>query len=99
MTFEILDAEKRSGEKLREYAAKNPDCRDTLLRKAEFQDKKHKTLMDKDEFLNILNHVDTVLDTIENELAKHKESKLNYFNFFLEIRHALVLLSKNRRVL
>lgn len=53
----------------------NPDVKDTLLKKAEFQDKKHHLLTNKDEYLKILKTVEDVLETIEKELATHKKGK------------------------
>jgi hypothetical protein len=55
------------------HAERNPDIQDVLLQKAKFQETKHASLTDKEEFKNILKQVDLVLSQVEKELESHTE--------------------------
>lgn len=68
----ITDGENNSGKILRQLAEKNPESKAVLLQKADIQDKKHEKILNKNEFLNVLNQVDQVLKTVEDELTKHE---------------------------
>ena len=68
-----LAAEKNSANVLRMHAERNPDIQDILLQKAKFQETKHISVTDKEEFKKILNQVDTVLSEVEKELESHTE--------------------------
>lgn len=68
-----LAAEKNSANILRMHAERNPDIQDILLQKAKFQEMKHVSVTDKEEFKKILNQVDTVLSEVEKELESHTE--------------------------
>lgn len=77
-SIKIIAAEINSSKTLRMNADLNPEVKDTLLKKAEFQDKKHHLLTNKDEYLKILKTVEEVLETIEKELATHKKGNKHY---------------------
>ena len=66
-----LGAEDNSSTVLRTHAEKNPSCRQVLLQKAELQDVKHQTVIDRNEYLKVLDKVDDLLGTIERELSNH----------------------------
>lgn len=68
-----LAAEKNSASVLRMHAERNPDIQDILLQKAKFQETKHISVTDKEEFKKILNQVDVVLSEVEKELESHTE--------------------------
>ena len=68
-----LAAEKNSANMLRMHAERNPDIQDILLQKAKFQETKHISVTDKEEFKKILNQVDVVLSEVEKELESHTE--------------------------
>ena len=68
-----LAAEKNSANVLRMHAERNPDIQDILLQKAKFQETKHISVTDKEEFKKILNQVDAVLSEVEKELESHTE--------------------------
>ena len=68
-----LAAEKNSANVLRMHAERNPDIQDILLQKAKFQETKHISVTDKEEFKKILNQVDVVLSEVEKELESHTE--------------------------
>jgi len=55
------------------HAERNPDIQDILLQKAKFQETKHISVTDKEEFKKILNQVDVVLSEVEKELESHTE--------------------------
>ncbi|XP_022912220.1 ganglioside-induced differentiation-associated protein 1 [Onthophagus taurus] len=75
----LANAEKGSSKKLREYAEKNPSCRDILLQKAESQEKKHLNVIERDQFYKILDNIDRVLSSVETELSSHDEEKSNWW--------------------
>jgi hypothetical protein len=68
-----LAAEKNSANVLRMHAERNPDIQDILLQKAKFQETKHMSVTDKEEFKKILSQVDAVLSEVEKELESHTE--------------------------
>lgn len=68
-----LAAEKNSANILRMHAERNPDIQDILLQKAQFQETKHVSVTDKEEFKKILNQVDAALSEVEKELESHTE--------------------------
>lgn len=68
-----LAAEKNSANVLRMHAERNPDIQDILLQKAKFQEAKHISVTDKEEFKKILDQVDAVLSEVEKELESHTE--------------------------
>jgi hypothetical protein len=70
-----LAAEKNSADVLRMRAERNPEIRDILLQKAEFQETKHATVIDKDKYKKILDQVDSVLSQVETELQSHTEGR------------------------
>jgi hypothetical protein len=77
-----LAAEKNSADVLRMHAERNPEIQDILLQKAKFQETKHTSVTDKDEYKKILNQVDSVLSQVEKELQSHKEGRaLTLFRF------------------
>lgn len=57
---------------LENYAKINPLYRDSLISKAQFQKQKRKVVHDRDEFLQLVAAVETVLGEVEQELAEHK---------------------------
>lgn len=67
----LRTAEMNSSNKLREYAQLHESARDTLLGKADFQDKKHQLVTDKQEYIKLLNIVDRTLQKVETELTGH----------------------------
>ena len=71
-------AEKNSANVLRMHAERNPDIQDILLQKAKFQETKHISVTDKEEFKKILNQVDAVLSEVEKELESHTEGMRSY---------------------
>lgn len=73
MICDFLAAEKNSASMLRMHAQRNPDIQDILLQKAKFQETKHASITDKEEFKKILNQVDLVLTEVEKELESHTE--------------------------
>lgn len=70
-----LGAEDNSSTVLRAHAEKNPNCQQVLLQKAELQDIKHQTVIDRNEYLKVLGKVDDLLGTIEQELSNHTKGK------------------------
>lgn len=72
-----LAAERNSASMLRMHAERNPDIQDILLQKAKFQETKHLSVTDKEEFKKILNQVDAVLSEVEKELESHTEGTRN----------------------
>jgi hypothetical protein len=70
-----LAAEKNSADVLRMHAERNPEVREILLQKAKFQETKHTSVTDKDEYKKILNQVDSVLSQVEKELQSHTEGR------------------------
>jgi hypothetical protein len=70
-----LAAEKNSADVLRMHAERNPEIRDILLQKAKFQETKHASVTDKDEYKKILTQVDSVLSQVEKELQSHTEGR------------------------
>ncbi|PSN42578.1 Ganglioside-induced differentiation-associated protein 1 [Blattella germanica] len=58
---------------LRKHAEKNPESRETLLQKAKFQETKHASVTSREEYLKILNQVDSVLQQVEKELESHNK--------------------------
>jgi argininosuccinate lyase len=68
-----LAAEKNSANVLRMHAERNLDIQDILLQKAKFQETKHISVTDKEEFKKILNQVDAVLSEVEKELESHTQ--------------------------
>jgi len=75
----LMAAEKNSANVLRMHAERNPDIQDILLQKAKFQETKHISVTDKEEFKKILNQVDTVLSEVEKELESHTEDQQNWW--------------------
>lgn len=73
------NAESNSSTTLREHAEKNPKSREILLQKADLQDKKHIQVTNKEEFSKIVDHLDNVLDKIEEELSNQGEDKKNWW--------------------
>lgn len=64
------------------HAERNPEIQDILLQKAKFQETKHASVTDKDEYKKILNQVDSVLSQVEKELQSHTEGRaLTLFRF------------------
>lgn len=51
----------------------NPEARDILLKKAEFQDKKHQLITDKEEYIKILENVNIILIKVEEQLNEMKK--------------------------
>ncbi|KAF7266828.1 hypothetical protein GWI33_019856 [Rhynchophorus ferrugineus] len=76
---QLVNAENNSAENLRKYAELNPESKTILLEKAMNQEKKHERLLDKEEFLKILQETDNVLDEVEKELTQHTEEKKNWW--------------------
>lgn len=70
-----LAAEKNSADVLRMHAERNPEIQDILLQKAKFQETKHASVTDKEEYKKILNQVDSVLSQVEKELQSHTEGR------------------------
>lgn len=71
----VTDAEKNSGKHLREYAEKNPEAKEVLLKKASDREETYKLLSVEKNFMDVLNEVHTILDEIEAELKKHTGGK------------------------
>ncbi|XP_066256128.1 ganglioside-induced differentiation-associated protein 1 isoform X2 [Euwallacea similis] len=67
----LLNADKENARNLKKYAEENPDARQMLLEKADNQEKKREKLLNKDEFVKLLNETEKVFDKIEAELAEH----------------------------
>lgn len=68
----VIPAHERNSSKiLRMYAEKNEKFREVLLQKAADQDKKHLKIVNAEEYVRLLDQVDTVLTEVEDELAKH----------------------------
>ncbi|CAH0547191.1 unnamed protein product [Brassicogethes aeneus] len=75
----LANAERDSSANLRKYAEENANAKEMLLKKAEAQDKKHKTIINKEEFLKLLGQVEEVLTQIEAELGTHTGDKSNWW--------------------
>ncbi|XP_069702095.1 ganglioside-induced differentiation-associated protein 1 [Periplaneta americana] len=75
----LMAADRNSAKTLRMHAEKNPNSRDILLQKAKFQETKHASVTDKEEFKKILNQVDSVLSQVEKELESHIEDRENWW--------------------
>ncbi|GFG38618.1 hypothetical protein Cfor_09222 [Coptotermes formosanus] len=75
----LMAAEKNSANILRMHAERNPDIQDILLQKAQFQETKHVSVTDKEEFKKILNQVDAALSEVEKELESHTEDQQNWW--------------------
>lgn len=56
---------------LEQYAGVNPIHAENLRKKAEFQEKKRAIYTNRDEFMVLINAVDSVLSEIEAELEKN----------------------------
>lgn len=60
---------------LRKYAEKNPDASKMLIKKAEAREAQYNHLLDVSNYKKVLDHVDMILNKVEEELAKHREGK------------------------
>ncbi|KAK3923927.1 Ganglioside-induced differentiation-associated protein 1 [Frankliniella fusca] len=60
---------------MREHAENNPKFRDVLLQRADLLDKKHDSIINREEYTKWLKNVETVLAQVEDELASHNEDK------------------------
>ncbi|KAL0270435.1 UNVERIFIED_CONTAM: hypothetical protein PYX00_007845 [Menopon gallinae] len=59
---------EKSSSSLRQHAANNPEIKDTLTKKAECQEEKHKIITEKKEYLKVLDQVNAILEKVESEL-------------------------------
>lgn len=59
---------------LEQYATVNPLHAENLRKKAQFQDKKRAIYTNRDEFMVLINAVESVLNEIEVELEKNGKS-------------------------
>ncbi|RZC37886.1 ganglioside-induced differentiation-associated protein 1, partial [Asbolus verrucosus] len=67
----LANAEKSGGDRLREYAEKNPEAKEVLLKKAADREEKYKRLLVEQNFKEVLDEVHEILGQIEDELSKH----------------------------
>ncbi|KAG4075055.1 hypothetical protein HA402_008120 [Bradysia odoriphaga] len=65
---------QRSCSVLEQYAGVNPIHAENLRKKAEFQEKKRAIYTNRDEFMILVNAVDSVLSEIEAELEKNEST-------------------------
>ncbi|KAL1517839.1 hypothetical protein ABEB36_001551 [Hypothenemus hampei] len=72
---QLVKADEESAANLRRYAEETPGARAMLLEKAENQEKKREKLLNKQEFIKILNQAEEVFDKIEAELAEHTKDQ------------------------
>ncbi|XP_046397159.1 ganglioside-induced differentiation-associated protein 1 isoform X2 [Ischnura elegans] len=75
----MMAADENSCQKLKECAEKNPEHKAVLLQKAEFQEQKHKIVTSKEEYVKVLNTVDSVLTEVETELGSHDQEKSDWW--------------------
>jgi len=66
---------KNTPQKLRALAQDNPDLSQSLLNKAEFLEKQHGTLFNRESYNTILKSVDAVLETVEKHIAQTGDDK------------------------
>ncbi|XP_063915223.1 ganglioside-induced differentiation-associated protein 1 isoform X2 [Zophobas morio] len=67
----LANAEKNGGKNLRQYAEKNPEHKEVLLKKAQTREETYKKLCVEKNFLGVLEEMHVILEEVEGELAKH----------------------------
>lgn len=74
----IVESEKNIGKILRAHAEANPEAKDVLLQKITIHEQKSNMILDKNEYLKVLNQVNEVLIKVEEELASHTGGNFSY---------------------
>jgi len=67
-------AENKNAANLRALAEKYPNIRETLLEKAELQERKHQIVTDEKAYVKLLDQVDSALLEVEKELSSRNEN-------------------------
>lgn len=75
--FAFTENDAKISSILEQYAKVNPIHAESLRKKAQFQEKKRAIFTDRDEFMILINAVDSVLAEIETELEKNGMSLCN----------------------
>lgn len=76
---QLVNHDKDNADKLRKYAEQYPEAREMLLEKAAIQEKRREQLLNKDEFLKILDQADEVFEQVEKELSQHTNDQKNWW--------------------